>query len=83
MRCSSPLRRAVRQEDNPRPRERYTLTVAPTPLPGDHPLAQLSGQQMGIVYHTDIYGTIGATILETSPVPSAATMLRDLLSIYA
>ena len=61
----------------------YTLTVAPTPLPADHPLARLGGQQMGIVYHTDIYGTISAAILEKEPIPSAATMLRDLLSIYA
>jgi homoserine dehydrogenase len=68
---------AVRQQDGS-----YTLTVAPTPLPAAHPLAGLSGQQMGIVYHTDIYGTIGATILEEEPIPSAATMLRDLLSIY-
>jgi homoserine dehydrogenase len=48
-----------------------------------HPLAQLSGQQMGVVYHTDIYGVISAAILETEPIPSAATMLRDLLTIYA
>ncbi len=61
----------------------YALTVAPTPLPGDHALARLSGQQMGVVYHTDIYGTISAAILEETPVPSSATMLRDLLSIYA
>jgi homoserine dehydrogenase len=60
----------------------YALTVAPTTLPIEHPLARLSGQQMGIVYHTDIYGVISAAILETEPVPSAATMLRDLLSIY-
>ena len=57
--------------------------MAPTPLPGDHPLARLGGQQMGIVYHTDIYGTISAAILELEPTPSAASMLRDLLSIYA
>ena len=68
---------AVRQDDGS-----YTLTVAPTPLPAAHPLAQLSGQQMGIVYHTDLYGTISAAILEETPLPSAATMLRDLLSIY-
>jgi len=68
---------AVRKEDG-----RYALAVAPTPLPVSHPLARLSGQQMGIVYHTDIYGVISAAILEESPVPSAATMLRDLLSIY-
>jgi homoserine dehydrogenase len=58
------------------------LTVAPTPLPADHPLAQLSGQQMGIVYHTDIYGTISAAIEEKEPIPSAAAMLRDLIGIY-
>jgi homoserine dehydrogenase len=69
---------AVRQGDGS-----YTLTVAPTSLPGTHPLAQLSGQQMGIVYHTDIYGTISAAILEEEPIPSAATMLRDLLDIFA
>jgi homoserine dehydrogenase len=68
---------AARREDG-----RYALAVAPTPLPASHPLARLSGQQMGIVYHTDIYGVISACILEESPVPSAATMLRDLLSIY-
>jgi hypothetical protein len=38
---------------------------------------------MGIVYETDIYGTISANILEKEPIPSAATILRDLLSIYA
>lgn len=69
---------AVRQ-----PEGDYALTVAPTALPAAHPLARLGGQQMGIVYHTDIYGTISATILEEEPIPSAATMLRDLLDIYA
>ena len=49
----------------------YQLTVVPTPLPASHPLAQLSGQQMGVVYHTDIYGTISAANLEEEPVPSA------------
>jgi homoserine dehydrogenase len=68
---------AVRGEDGG-----YRLSVAPTPLPGAHPLALLSGQQMGIVYHTDIYGVISASILEETPTPSAATMLRDLLSVY-
>lgn len=63
--------------------ESYRLCVVPTPLAADHPLARLGGQQMGIVYTTDIYGTISAAILETEPIPSAAAMLRDLLSIYA
>jgi hypothetical protein len=37
---------------------------------------------MGVVYETDIYGTITMIIDEPTPVPSAATMLRDLLDIY-
>jgi homoserine dehydrogenase len=69
---------AVRREDGS-----YTLRVGPVGLPAEHPLARLGGQQMGIVYHTDIYGTISAAILEEEPTPSSATMLRDLLTIYA
>jgi homoserine dehydrogenase len=60
----------------------YRLSVAPVPLSPDHPLERLGRKQMGIVYQTDIYGTITATIDEPSPVPSAATMLRDVLDIY-
>jgi homoserine dehydrogenase len=63
--------------------DRYLLTVTPTLLPMSHPLAQLGAQQMGIVYHTDIYGTISAAIVETEPIPSAASLLRDLLAIWS
>lgn len=59
-----------------------TLQVAPVPLPGDHFLARLGRKQMGVIYHTDIYGTIMAAIDEPTPLPSAATMLRDILDIY-
>lgn len=58
------------------------LRVAPTPLPADHFLARLGRKQMGVIYHTDIYGTIMAAIDEPTPLPSAATMLRDILDIY-
>jgi hypothetical protein len=37
---------------------------------------------MGVVFSTDIYGTITAIIDEPNPIPSAATMLRDVLDIY-
>lgn len=60
----------------------YNLSVAPVPLSSEHPLGRLGQKQMGVVYHTDIYGTITAIIDEPNPVPSAATMLRDLLDIY-
>jgi len=60
----------------------YTLSVAPTPMPPEHPLGRLGRKQMGVMFSTDIYGTITAIIDETDPVPSAATMLRDTLEIY-
>ncbi|MCR4407884.1 MAG: homoserine dehydrogenase [Anaerolineae bacterium] len=58
------------------------LRVAPTPLPADHFLAHLGRKQMGVVYHTDIYGTVMAAIDEPTPLPSAATMLRDIMDIF-
>jgi homoserine dehydrogenase len=65
------------------PDETYTLSVSPVPLPPEHPLGRLGRQQMGVVFHTDIYGAITAVIDEPDPIPSAATMLRDVLDIYA
>ena len=62
--------------------EAYTLSVRPTPLAADHPLAQLRPKQMGIVYHTDIGGSITASIVEETPLPTASAMLRDLVDIY-
>jgi homoserine dehydrogenase len=59
----------------------YRLSVRPTALPIDHPLARMSGDEMGIVYHTDISGRLSMTSRETSPVPTAAAMLRDLIEI--
>ena len=60
----------------------YALTVTPTSMPVTHPLGRMGQKQMGVVYETDIYGTITMIIDEPTPVPSAATMLRDLLDIY-
>ena len=62
---------------------RYDLSVRPTWLKADHPLAQLGAKQMGIVYHTDISGVISAAIIEETPVPTASAMLRDIVDIYA
>ncbi len=60
----------------------YRLSVRPEEIPPGHPLSVLGRKGMGVVYHTDIYGTIAATIREEDPTPSAATMLRDILDIY-
>lgn len=59
------------------------LRVAPTLIPPGHFLARLGRKQMGVVYHTDIYGTITAVIDEPTPLPSSAAMLRDILDIFA
>lgn len=61
----------------------YRLIVRPERLAADHPLAQLRPKQMGIVYHTDISGSISAAIVEETPVPTASAMLRDVVQIYA
>jgi homoserine dehydrogenase len=65
------------------PDGQVSLRVAPAPIPPGHFLAALGRKQMGVVYHTDIYGTIMAAIEEPTPMPSAATMLRDILDIYS
>ncbi|MFL5802508.1 MAG: homoserine dehydrogenase [Roseiflexaceae bacterium] len=59
----------------------YRLSVRPTALPIDHPLARMSGDEMGIVYYTDIGGRTSATTLERGPQPTAAAMLRDLIDL--
>ncbi|MFM2032977.1 MAG: hypothetical protein RLZZ297_1742 [Chloroflexota bacterium] len=60
---------------------RYDLSVAPTALPADHPLARMSEWEMGVVYHTDISGRASATSAERGPLPTAAAMLRDLIDV--
>ena len=62
--------------------EGYALRVGPAALAAAHPLARLSGDQMGVVFETDISGVISAAIVEETPVPTAAAMLRDLVEIF-
>jgi homoserine dehydrogenase len=50
-------------------------------LPLEHPLARMNGDEMGVVYETDIAGTICATSAETDATPTASAMLRDVLEI--
>jgi len=71
------LARTDRQHDGT-----FVMSVSPTPLQTTHPLGRLGRKQMGVVYETDIYGTITLIIDEENPIPSAASMLRDILDIY-
>ncbi len=59
----------------------YNLTVRPTWLDNSHPLARLGAGTMGVIYHTDINGTIFASIEEEDPYPTAAAVLRDIVQI--
>ena len=59
----------------------WQLKVEPASLPADHRLARMSGGEMGVVYYTDIAGIQHATSEEGDAVPTAAAMLRDLISI--
>ena len=61
----------------------YTFSVAPQSLSAEHPFGHLGRKQMAVRFITDLYGTITTLIEEPTPLPSAATMLRDLLDIYA
>jgi homoserine dehydrogenase len=60
----------------------YQLSVKPVALDAGHPLAVLGAKQMGIVYHTDISGIITASIVEETPQPTAAAVLRDVVDLY-
>ena len=62
--------------------EAYRLSVRPTALPADHPLARMSADEMGIVYYTDIAGRLSITTREIDPTPTAAAMLRDTIEIF-
>jgi homoserine dehydrogenase len=61
--------------------DRFRLSVRPAWLDASHPLARLGAKQMGIVYHTDVCGILSASIVEATPVPTAAAMLRDVVDL--
>ena len=58
----------------------YTLSVRPTELPLSHPLARLSRWQMGVVYTSDINGTIIAIIEEEGTLATAGAVVRDMVN---
>ncbi|MGC8786063.1 MAG: homoserine dehydrogenase [Anaerolineae bacterium] len=63
--------------------ERYKLAVRPTELPLSHVLARLTKWQMGVVYTTDINGTITAIIEEEGTTATAGAVLRDTVNLLA
>ena len=61
--------------------ETYRLSVKPTELPLDHPMARLTKWQMGVVYTTDINGTIIAIIDEEGTMATVGAVLRDMVNL--
>lgn len=61
----------------------YRLSVAPTVVAAEHPLAHMGLDELGIVYFSDIYGRTTAMSLEDGPLGSAAAMLRDVIEVAA
>ena len=59
----------------------YLLTVAPLALPAGDFLAGCSGWEMGVEIHSDLYGKMFHKIWEREPLPTAAAMLRDLVTL--
>jgi homoserine dehydrogenase len=59
----------------------YALSVCPTLLAASHPLSRLTMDEMGIVYHTDLYGQTTVTSAGPGPSGASAAMLRDILEI--
>ncbi len=63
--------------------EEYRLSVRPTALEAEHPLARLRPWEMGVRYVTDTMGVIYAAIDEPDPLPTAAALLRDVIDVCA
>lgn len=59
----------------------YQLSVKPTPLPMDHPLCQLTPDEMAVVFYSQDVERLSVASSEPGPEPAAAAMLRDMLEI--
>lgn len=59
----------------------YQFSVAPLALPTSDFLAGCSGWEMGVEIHSDLYGKMFHKIWEREPLPTAAAMLRDLVTL--
>lgn len=61
--------------------EHYQLSVKPTHLPLEHPLARLTPDEMGVVYYSDEVDRLSAASEEPGAAPASAAMVRDIIDI--
>ncbi len=58
-------------------------TVKPTVVSKNSFLGSIEGWEMGVEIHSDIYGISYHKLFEKEPIPTAASMLRDAVNIFA
>lgn len=56
-------------------------TVAPERRSLNDPLGRLTGTQMGVVFTTERLGAVSASVEDTGGVPTALTVLRDVVNL--
>ena len=61
--------------------DRLRAAVGPTLLDVHHPLARVDGSEKGVAFHSDLIGTLTVTGGASGRIPTAASVLRDLLNL--
>lgn len=61
---------------------KVVASVAPLPLPLDHPLASVRGTEKAISYLTDTMDRVTVSGGKSNPVGAAAAILKDIIRIY-
>ena len=61
---------------------KVAASVAPLPLPADHPLAGVRGTEKAISYLTDTMDRVTVSGGKSNPVGAAAALLKDVIRIY-
>ncbi len=63
--------------------ENDALSVSPKEVPAQSFLGTCTGWEMGVEIHSDIYGVSYHKLYEKEPIPTAASMMRDAVNIFA
>lgn len=59
----------------------YQLSVQPTALELEHPLARITPDEMGVVFYSQDVERLSVISSEPGPEPASAAMIRDMLNI--
>ena len=57
-------------------------SVTPRAVPKDSFLGSITGWEMGVELHSDIYGISYHKLYEKEPIPTAASMMRDAVNMF-